>query len=180
MNGYLELHFVCGTTIEEAVNELLQHKESGQLAYGDFNGRLLYSDTVTLDSAYQEITGQTKLEFDMERQKEKDEYEKNRNIFLENLNKSIMKWKKKGYEILTEDKWPIWDNIVCVRAKDIYEGMELDASLDIIKILKDSSFEKANEKLDSQGHSGMSYAIVCSIIKDCADNGKEFIKFLNK
>lgn len=57
---YRKVVFTLGATIEEAVNELLNYK----LAYGKFNGVTLYSDTVTMDSAYKQITGKTKSEFD--------------------------------------------------------------------------------------------------------------------
>ncbi|MCR6116646.1 hypothetical protein HXA31_20165 [Salipaludibacillus agaradhaerens] len=61
---YLKVEFTLGDTIENAVNQLLKHKEKGQPACGDFNGVTLYSDTVTMDGAYKEITGMTKAEFD--------------------------------------------------------------------------------------------------------------------
>lgn len=62
--NYLKVNFTPGDTIENAVNQLLKHKEKGQLAYGDFNGVTLYSDTVTMDGAYKEIIGKTKAEYD--------------------------------------------------------------------------------------------------------------------
>ncbi len=62
--NYLEVRFMLGNTVEEAVNELLKYKERGQLACGKFNGITLYSDTVTMDGAHKEITGMTKAEFD--------------------------------------------------------------------------------------------------------------------
>jgi hypothetical protein len=61
---YEQVDFLLGSTIEQAVNELLSYREKGKLAVGKFNGVTLYSDTVTLDSAYREITGKTKTEFD--------------------------------------------------------------------------------------------------------------------
>jgi hypothetical protein len=61
---YEQVDFLPGSTIEQAVNKLLSYREKGKLAVGKFNGVTLYSDTVTLDSAYREITGITKMEFD--------------------------------------------------------------------------------------------------------------------
>lgn len=57
---YVEVEFYPGSTIGECVDELLEYKKKGKLAFGVFNGHKLYSDTVTLDSAYKEITGKTK------------------------------------------------------------------------------------------------------------------------
>ncbi|QOY37050.1 hypothetical protein AWH56_005250 [Anaerobacillus isosaccharinicus] len=61
---YGKIEFTLGGTIEQAVNELLNYKRRGKLVYGKFNGVTLYSDTVTIDSAYREITGKSKAEFD--------------------------------------------------------------------------------------------------------------------
>lgn len=61
---YLKVNFTLGDTIEDAVIQLSEHKEEGQLACGQFNGVTLYSDTVTMDEAYKEITGMTKADFD--------------------------------------------------------------------------------------------------------------------
>jgi hypothetical protein len=61
---YLKVNFTPGDTIENAVNQLLKHKEKGQLVCGEFNGVTLYSDTVTMDGAHKEIIGKTKAEFD--------------------------------------------------------------------------------------------------------------------
>lgn len=60
---YGKIDFSLGSTIEEAVNELLKYKNKGKLVYGKFNGVTLHSDTVTLDFAYREITGKSKAEF---------------------------------------------------------------------------------------------------------------------
>ncbi|MBG9693331.1 hypothetical protein ABD91_21590 [Lysinibacillus sphaericus] len=61
---YEKINFLVGNTVEQAVKELLSYKEEGKLVCGEFNGVVLYSDTVTMDSAYQKITGKTKAEFD--------------------------------------------------------------------------------------------------------------------
>lgn len=62
--NYEQVKLLLGSTIEQAVNELLSYREKGKLVVVKFNGVALYSDTVTLDSAYREIIGKTKTEFD--------------------------------------------------------------------------------------------------------------------
>ncbi|MGM9986369.1 MAG: hypothetical protein ACI35O_03980 [Bacillaceae bacterium] len=62
--SYEKIDFSLGSSIDQAVNELLNYKKKGKLVYGKFNGVTLYSDTVTIDSAYREITGKNKAEFD--------------------------------------------------------------------------------------------------------------------
>ncbi|EWG08876.1 hypothetical protein [Cytobacillus firmus] len=61
---YEQVEFLPGSTVEHVVNELLSYREKGKLAVAKFNDVTLYSDTVTLDSAYREITGKTKKEFE--------------------------------------------------------------------------------------------------------------------
>lgn len=60
----MEIKFKLGSTIEEAVNLLLNHNSKGESVYGVFNDVKLNSDTVTMDSAYKAITGLSKEEFD--------------------------------------------------------------------------------------------------------------------
>lgn len=60
--AYKEIKFSLGSSIEEAVNQLLDFKNKGILVYGSFNGVLLYSDTVDIDQAYLDIIGKTRAE----------------------------------------------------------------------------------------------------------------------
>lgn len=54
---YREIEFLCGWNIERAVIELLEYKENGELVCGEFNGHMLYSDTVTMDNGKTDIRG---------------------------------------------------------------------------------------------------------------------------
>lgn len=71
-----KIEFAPGSTIESAVYELLAAKARGEQVYGDFNGHKLYSDTVTMDSAYTEIMGCTKAEFDKRQAEWRENYKK--------------------------------------------------------------------------------------------------------
>lgn len=176
---YEEIQFFAGNTVEQAVNELLSYKEEGKLVSGKFNGITLYSDTVTMDSAYREITGKTKEEFDKSQQEWKDNYDKKEKEHLNKIPELTKIWMGKGREILSEDRWEYWDKIVPVRLKDLYQGMELGASLDIVKILNNNgSLDEAKEKIESQNHSGMSFGLVCAIVKEFSDRGNEFAEYV--
>ena len=65
-----------GQTIEEIVKMLQEAKQKGESVFCIFNGHELDSDSITLDSAYKEIIGITKEEFE-QRLQEKKEYENN-------------------------------------------------------------------------------------------------------
>lgn len=50
--------------LEYVVNKLLQYKKDNIHVCYKFNDTMLFSDTVTIDGAYLEITGMTKIERD--------------------------------------------------------------------------------------------------------------------
>lgn len=179
MVKYEKVEFLIGTTIEEAVNKLLDYKKKGKLVCGNFNEHTLYSDTVTIDGAYKEITGKTKSEFDKEQQEMRDNLERQEKEHKKQIPKLSKVWMEKGREILTEDKWELWDKIVPVRLNDLYHGTELGHCLDIVKILNSNgTLEEAKNKIESQGHSATSFGLVCSMIKEFCNRGDEFVRYL--
>ncbi len=177
--NYKKIGIPCGTNLESAVNVLLKHKESGELVCCEFNDAMLYSDTVTMDDAYKAITGMTFLEHKEMLKKQHERIIKEEEEFQALLPSLIENWKQKARSILAEDKLDYWDRIVPIRASDLYRGMELDNCLDIVKILNNGgSFEDAKVLIDSQGHSGMSFSLVCAMIKEFCDRGEDFVKFV--
>lgn len=177
--NYQKINFSWGSNIENAVEQLLKHKEQGILACGNFNGTILYSDTVTLDSAYKEIIGKTKDEYDQMIKVKQENRNKAEQDHKEKIPSLSEEWMKKGRKILTDDKWQLWDKIVPIRLGDLYHGMELGCSLDIIEILNNNgTLEEAKEMIDNQNHSGMSFGLVCSMVKEFCLRGKEFVDFV--
>lgn len=63
-------------TLESAVYTLLAAKARGQHVWCYFNGHKLYSDKVTMDSAYLEVTGRTKKEFDQQLLERREQFKK--------------------------------------------------------------------------------------------------------
>lgn len=177
-NNYIEIDFSAGATIEECVNELLYYKSINKLAYGTFNGHLLYSDTVTLDLAFKEITGKTKEEFDNSILEERKKLKAQEQEHLNSMSDKIIFWKEEGHKVLDKNKWDLWDRIVPIRLKDLYNGMELGYCLNIIKILNNGTFEEAKSEFLNQGHSGMSFGLMCSMLRDLVPNGEEFVSFV--
>lgn len=177
MKEYKKIEF-WGNNIDQAVQELLKYKEKGILVCCDFNGVMLYSDTVTLDSAYIQITGQTKAEREEAHRKWKENYNKEEKEFKERIPQLTEMWKEKGHKILNKDKWNYWDEIVPIRLGDLYHGMELGNCLDIVKILNNGTFDEAKQLLNEQGHSGMSYGLVCAMIREFSDKGEEFVNYI--
>ena len=58
------LNILPSAELADIVDLLLKFKESGESIRCDFNGHILYSDTITMDRAYLKVTKKTKKGFD--------------------------------------------------------------------------------------------------------------------
>lgn len=176
---YKEIQFSMAGTLEDAVKDLLHYRVNGKLVYGEFNGVYLYSDTVTMEEAYKKVFGFTKEELDKEQRELSDKIEKLRNKHKENIPILTLLWLERGRRVLEEDKWEYWDRVVPIRLNDLYQGMELGNCLDIVEILNDGgTLDEAKEEIYSQSHSGMSFSLVCTMVEEFCDRGKEFSKYV--
>ena len=172
--NYRTIEFGFGD-IKSAVTELKSHKD---LVCGSFNGEMLYSDVDDIDSAYKKITGKTKSEFDEAEQKRQDDYERREREHKAAIPKLTKQWIEKGNAILDEKYHETWAKCVPIRLGDLYQGMELSACLDIVKELNSGcDLDLAKGIIESQGHSGMSYGLVCSMVKSFCDRGSEFVSY---
>ena len=173
--NYRKVEFYAGQSIESAMNDLKRHS---YLACGTFNGQTLYSDVDDIDSAYKKITGKTKAEFDAEVKEENDRHEEEERKHKESIPELTKEWIEKGKTILDEKYIDLWNKIVPVRLGDLYHGMELGCCLDIVKELNSGcELQKAKDMIEGQGHSGMSFGLVCSMVKSFCDRGAEFVKY---
>lgn len=178
MMEYEKLDFL-GHDIDSVVSSLLRYRQEGKLVSTEFNGVTLYSDTVTLNDAYKAITGKTKEECEIELKNWKENYEKELKTHQDRIPELTEQWIKKGAEILDEDKLELWNKIVPIRLSDLYRGMELGNCLDIVKILKDGgTLDEAKAEMEKQGHSGMSFSLVCAMVKEFSPKGEEFVNYV--
>jgi len=176
MKNYREIEFGLGD-IENAVKELKSHKD---LVKGTFNGQILYSDIDDMDSAYKKVTGKTKAEFDEAEEQRQIEYKRQQKEHEEAIPKLTIEWVEKGKKILDKKHHKLWTKIVPVRLGDLYQGMELGNCLEIVEQLnKGTEFEKVKPLIEDKGHSGMSFALVCSMVRKFADRGNEFVESLD-
>lgn len=172
---YRKIEFMGGESIESAVKELSRYKESGELVYGEFNGQKLYSDTDDMDSAFKKVTGKTKQEFDEAERIRREEYEEQQRKHKEAIPELTKEWIEKGNTILDEKYRELWAKCVPVRLNDLYQGMELGATLEIVKELNSGcSMDEAKAIIENQGHSGMSFGLVRSMVAAFCDRGIEF------
>lgn len=173
--NYRKIEFGLGN-IESAIKELKNHKD---LVCGSFNGKMLYSDIDNVETAYKKITGKTKVEFDAEILDANERHKEEERKHEEAIPELTIKWIEKGKEILAEKYQLTWGKCVPVRLSDLYRGMELGACLEIVKQLNNGcELEKAKEIIEGQGHSGMSFGLVCSMVKSFCDRGAEFVSYV--
>lgn len=174
-----EVMFKLGENLEGVVNLLLSFKNKGILAKGDFNGTMLYSDTIDMDQAYMEIVGMSKEELVNRQRRNSEKYEQEKKKFAEEIPELSRIWRRKGRDVLEEDKWDEWDSIVPIRLRDIYQGIELRQCLEVISILNEGgSLDEAKKVMESQGHSGFSFGLVCSMIENFCNRGKTFVDYV--
>lgn len=174
MKNYREIEFGFGN-IEDAVKELKSHKD---LVKGTFNGQVLYSDIDDMDSAYKKATGKTKSEFDEARRIENEKYKRQQKEHKEAIPKLTIEWVEKGKKILDQKHHKLWTKIVPIRLGDLYQGMELGNCLEIVEQLnKGAELEEVKPLIENQGHSGMSFGLVCSMVREFADRGTEFVEY---
>jgi hypothetical protein len=173
-----EIEFEFGN-LDNAVEELMSYKEKGELVFGVFNGEKLYSDIDDLDSAYRKVTGMSKAENDEAIRKQDEEYQEEKRKHKEAIPELTKEWIEKGNVILDEKYRELWAECVPIRLDDLYQGMELKCCLDIVIELNNGcSLDDAKAIIESQGHSGMSFGLVCSMVKSFCDRGQEFISYV--
>jgi len=174
MKNYREIEFGFGN-IEEAVKELKSHKD---LVKGTFNGQILYSDVDDMNSAYKKVTGKTKAQFDEAEKQRQIEYKRQQKKHKDSIPKLTIEWVEKGKKILDKKHHKLWTKIVPIRLGDLYQGMELGNCLEIVEQLnKGTELEKVKLLIEGQGHSGMSFELVCSMVREFADRGNKFVEY---
>ena len=151
--------------IEEKV--YIDYKNTGEIAY--IRG---------VDSAYVKVTGKTKEQFDEHQRLRREKYEEEKRKHEESIPELTKEWINKGNKILDKEYHELWTSCVPIRLSDLYRGMELGASLEIIdKLNKNCSLDEAKDIIDNQGHSGMSYSLVRSMVKSFCKRGNEFANY---
>lgn len=177
--NYRKIEFGAGVSIERVMQDLVRFKERGELVYVEFNGQKLYSDIDDVDSAYKKITGKTKAEFDAEQKAENDRYKEEQQKHKDSIPELTKEWIEKGSAILDEKYHEKWAKCVPIRLDDLYQGMELGATLDIVKELNAGcELDVAKGIIEGQDHSGISFGLVCSMVKSFCDRGAEFVSYV--
>ena len=170
-----KIELFAGCSIDAAYDEL--HKSS-EPCYAVFNGKEITSED-TLYEMYLKIVGCSKAEFEKRQKQWHDDYVKREEEHKAKIPELTEVYRKKARGIILEDKLELWDKCVPIRLGDLYHGMELDATLEISKIMGDETIDfearmkNAYDLFQKQGHSGMSAGLVMSMLREFCPNGNE-------
>lgn len=151
------------------------------LVYAMFNGHPIYSDNIDVDEIYSRVCAYNASN----KQKEIElDYEKAEKEFQKKIPTLTKKYNALAKGVIADDKLDQWYELVPIRLRDLYHGMELDATLEIIKELNKATdsnthFAEAKNIFDKQGHSGLSGDLICAMLNMFAPNGVEFVKYCN-
>lgn len=152
-----------GSSLEDVVSVLLDAKARGESVYCEFEGHKLHSDNITMDSAFLEVTGLDKEDYDCEQSK------------IKRAKENIPVWIKEGEALIFPERHKKWKECVKARAADIYHGQDLDMALDIMKALDDgASIEEAQDIFNHQIHSSVTDSFVRNMIFSFSSRGPEF------
>ena len=138
---------------------------------------------MSLDECYLLVLGMTKNEYDLKIKEEQERYEYEKKKHEESIPELTDYWIKEGAKYLRTEDLEFWNKIVPIRLDDLYRGMELQCLIDIVKILNKSDnlldiFDEAKKEIDSQDHSGMSFVLICSMIRRFHKHGDEFVEMI--
>lgn len=182
----------CLDNMHKELNEYYNFKKAKREKYGNtedfvvfgvFNGvEILHTDTP--DELSVKVTGKTVSEREAAMKAWQDEYNRKEREHKARIPELIEHYKEKARGIIPEDKLELWDEIVPIRLRDLYHGMELDEWLKMVSALNESEltkeerFQLAKDIFEDAGHSGMSGSLVLSGMREFHPDGIEFVKFM--
>lgn len=176
---YKEVHLYAWSTIDDAVNLLLEYKNKRELAALSFNGHILYSDLVSLNKAYKEITWISKKEHTERQEKWLSDYEKEELESEENFKRMRDAYISEWNSLIEENFHNDWVKIVDAIWNGMYKWMLIEHILTIMKMLKEKeSIETIKWELDKQGHSWNSIHILNKVIYQILPESRSILNTL--
>lgn len=177
----IEVDGMIGMNLDGVLREMKQvaGKYSADEVFCVFNTHRIDSN-MTVDEAYIKVLGKTKKEFDDDRLRSQEEWERREKEYEESIPSLTKQYIQRAIGIIPADKLNYWNEIVPIRLKDLYHGMELNCALKLVKMLDvdDCTFQEAKEEIENQGHSGMSYGLQCAMLREFSKRGNDFVLYL--
>lgn len=154
----------------DCVNKLLTYQQQGEHVSINFFGHILYSDNITIDSAYKEVFGKTQAELKHERElREQAEQDKK----IAEAKAKIPSWIEQGNNYIYPERAQDWEEYVKAAPTQLYHGMEIDCTLKIMEALENGDMEKAKKIFQDEGNCNISTR---NLVFNFCKQGPEFWK----
>lgn len=156
-----------GGTLDSVVMKMQEMERRGDHVCTNFNGHMLYSDTVTMDSAYKEVLGCTKAEWDkqMEEFRRQQAIEKAR--FEAQKPELIAAAVERGAKVIEPALMETWKDCVKQSYDALYKGHDVTATLDLLEAIdQGQDWKEVKQIFEDQGHSGMSAGLVGHMVQE--------------
>lgn len=161
---YRTIVFEENLTLTEAITRLITAAAKGEFVCGKFCGVTLYSDTVSFDSAFRQIAGQS--------------YFDTLSISEGQDEEAIKRYNLMGQRIINPRLWEDWDSYVRSSVRGDYHGMDLTCALTIMNELLVNGQAAALAVLQTQTHTKTSLGLVLSIIRSFCKGGDDFVLYV--
>jgi len=179
-NGYIQKKYpgykqiVISGDILNSFEKLEECNRNGEKALIAFQDRYIVLSDEDLDKAAQEILGKTREEHRAEledyenkreiREKTEKEAEAKRKVENE---KKIPQWIERGKKLVTADKQEEWEKYVKESVQSGGFGRDIEDILNIMEsVASGANREEVKNLISEQSHSGSSYSLYRSIIKE--------------
>lgn len=179
------IEIIAGTSIDDAYRQICEESSRcGVVVVCDFNGHQMRSDE-PLDTNYRRITGIGKDDIEKRRLEAIERYERREREHKAKIPELIKEYRQKAIGIIPDYKMSLWCEILPVRLNDLYHGMELGATLDLVSILNkknlsvEDRLKEAKTLLYDQGHSGMSGHLVLGMCCAFHPLGRRFATYVD-
>ncbi len=161
---YKTIVFEPDLSLTEAITRLISAAARGEFVCGKFCGVTLYSDTVSFDSAFKQIAGQSYFATLADTDEQDEE--------------AVQRYLLMGRRIIDQSLWTDWENYVRKSVSGEYHGMELACALAIMTELENSSIQGGLSVLQTQSHNKATLSLVLSIIKTFSRYGDDFVAYV--
>ena len=163
--GYREMFF--GGTLDSVVTKMQELENRGFHVSTDFNGHMLYSDTVTIDSAYKEVLGCTKAEWDKQREEFRRQQAIEEARFEAQKPELIAAAVERGAKLIEPELMGNWKNYVEQSYDSLYKGYDVIATLDLLEAINQGQdWKEVKQIFEDQGHSGCSASLVGNTVQE--------------
>lgn len=161
---YKQIIFEPNLSLPDAITRLVAAAAKGEFVCGKFCGVTLYSDTVSFDSAFKQIAGQSYFSALAESETQDEEAIK-RYLFM-------------GQQLINKRLWEDWEKYVRSSAAGEYNCTDVACALSIMTALHKQGRQAALGVLQKQTHNKTTLGLVLSVIRSFSEGGTDFVEYV--